>query len=532
MNEPSLSSQQIYKREDIPDLTFDSPWQNSVIKDLNIACNTISIVCGITVLAITAGLRIYDKKLVDRVSLRLNAAISATDVVNSMGLLIYTFSNSEGASCTFSAFLIIWLSNQYIFLTTAIAFNLQWLFLHKKALGNLEKWYFICPIGLALITAIIPLAAGKLGYDEAQTYCWYTPSYTAQTQDIEWATYIVLQLICLAYCLVVVVIVAVKLKNEQKELDRHLRMPWMGKEWANDRFHDDEARHRKAQQSINRVVRRILLYPLVPIITQTGFIVSEIWMYRNFRADFGLNVWGVTLKALPGFFNLIAFSLDPAVYNVAVTITNDLIDKYGDLPKHTATEGSSGNATRPFDPTATDISLFEVVGNGSQSQTTPVRPTGDQGNKLMRWIVRNWLQPSAGNRRNSLIQVSSSDQNDISFDGNVCESKHYPNECPTGSPIVVPPSPATCAEPDVPSWPRPLSQISQIDYPVAPVSSSESSAQRCSSVLSDYQYPSSSTPNQSISFPTTSTASNVDPHPPPRRRRRQTNAGREMYHAL
>lgn len=27
------------------------------------------------------------------------------------------------------------------------------------------------------------------------------------------------------------------------------------------------------------------------------------------------------MKALPGFFNLIAFSLDPAVYNVVVAIT-------------------------------------------------------------------------------------------------------------------------------------------------------------------------------------------------------------------
>ncbi|KAG2184209.1 hypothetical protein INT44_009224 [Umbelopsis vinacea] len=359
-----------------------------------------------------------------------------------------------------------------------------------------------------------------------------TASYTARTQAIEWATYILPQLICLAYCLVVVVIVAIKLKNEQRELDQHLRMPWMGKEWANDHFHADEARHRRAQQSINRVVRRILLYPIVPIITQTGFIVSEIWMYRNFQASFALNVWGVTMKALPGFFNLIAFSLDPAVYNVAVTITNDLIDKYGDVPKHTTTEGSSGNATRPFDPTATNDNLFDVTGSGSQSETTRVQHTGDEGNKLMRWIVRNWLQPSSGNRRNSLIQVGSSGQNDISFDDQVCEFKHYPNECPTGSPIVEPPSPAPCTEPDVSSWARPLSQISQIDYQVVPVSSSESSAQPCSSALSDYQFPSISTPNQSISFPTTSTASNVDPHPHPRRRRRQTNAGREMYHAL
>jgi hypothetical protein len=164
MNESSPRSQQVLNERSVPNLAFPEPWQSQVIKDINVIGNSISIACGMIVLTITAGLRIYDKKLVDRVSLRLNAAVSATDVVNSMALLIYTFSNSEGASCKFSAFLIIWLSNQYIFLTTvcflfyfftlwysllittfvyilqAIAFNLQWLFLHKRALGGLEKW--------------------------------------------------------------------------------------------------------------------------------------------------------------------------------------------------------------------------------------------------------------------------------------------------------------------------------------------------------------------------------------------------------
>jgi hypothetical protein len=126
MYELSPRSDQIFRQETIPDFTFDYQWQNYVIQQLNIICNSISIACGIIVLTITAGLRIYDKKLVDRVSLRLNAAVSATDVVNSIALLIYTFSNSEGASCTFSAFLIIWLSNQYIFLTTVS--TLFWVF--------------------------------------------------------------------------------------------------------------------------------------------------------------------------------------------------------------------------------------------------------------------------------------------------------------------------------------------------------------------------------------------------------------------
>lgn len=116
-------------------------------------------------------------------------------------------------------------------------------------------------------------------------------SYTAQVQGFEWGTYIAPQLICLAYCLVVVIIVAIKLKRDKRELDRHLQRPWVGRGWGNVPLHDVEVRQRKAQRSINRVVRRILLYPLVPIITQTGFIVSEIWMYQNLKASFPLNLW-------------------------------------------------------------------------------------------------------------------------------------------------------------------------------------------------------------------------------------------------
>jgi hypothetical protein len=49
--------------------------------------------------------------------------------------------------------------------------------------------YFICPIGFALLTAIIPLAAGRLGYDEAQTYCWYT-------RKLDWKLFIMFSFHC------------------------------------------------------------------------------------------------------------------------------------------------------------------------------------------------------------------------------------------------------------------------------------------------------------------------------------------------
>lgn len=40
--------------------------------------------------------------------------------------------------------------------------------------------YYILSIGAAAITAIIPLAAGRLGLDPAQGYCWFNRMYSAK----------------------------------------------------------------------------------------------------------------------------------------------------------------------------------------------------------------------------------------------------------------------------------------------------------------------------------------------------------------
>lgn len=52
-----------------------------------------------------------------------------------------------------------------------------------------SKRYFICPIGFAFLTAVIPLAAGRIGYDEAQTYCWYT-------RKLDWKIFIMFSFHC------------------------------------------------------------------------------------------------------------------------------------------------------------------------------------------------------------------------------------------------------------------------------------------------------------------------------------------------
>jgi hypothetical protein len=185
---------------------------------------------------------------------------------------------------------------------------------------------------------------------------------------------------------------------------------------------------------------------------------------------------------------------------------------------------------RPFDPTSTEMSLFQPLGTASQSDSTWVAQPKPKGNKLMRWIVRKWLQPSYGQRRNSLIQVSSSENPEFEEDetGMGFETKQFSNEATPVQEDTNIPSPVSLVPTGqsnvsgISDRTRPLSQMSEI---VVPVASDESWRRPLSSVVSDS--PHSGAGGSNIHVPST-TDSNVSPH----RKRRHTKAGREMFHAL
>jgi hypothetical protein len=49
---------------------------------------------------------------------------------------------------------------------------------HNSTKSYLPIRYYILSVGLAAVTGIIPLAAGRLGLDEAQGYCWFSRKYS------------------------------------------------------------------------------------------------------------------------------------------------------------------------------------------------------------------------------------------------------------------------------------------------------------------------------------------------------------------
>ncbi|KAL1921645.1 uncharacterized protein VTP21DRAFT_10287 [Calcarisporiella thermophila] len=82
--------------DSIPDLSISDPYYNHIAVQVNVYCNILSIIGGCVVIFFTFLLWLYDRKFVDRVSLRLNLAISICDIAKSAGIYVYTFKNASG----------------------------------------------------------------------------------------------------------------------------------------------------------------------------------------------------------------------------------------------------------------------------------------------------------------------------------------------------------------------------------------------------------------------------------------------------
>ncbi|KAG0167707.1 hypothetical protein DFQ28_005787 [Apophysomyces sp. BC1034] len=338
----------IYPNTPTPDIPIDSwdfdPGHQMVMSGdlaaafpyLNLVLNSLSIAGGSLVCIILLLIRAYDKSLVDRVSLRLTAVVSAVDAIKAAAYIVFTYVATPGAACGGTAWMILFLTNLYTFLSVAIAFNLQWIFIQGKGVeAYLEIVYFSVSIGLALVTSVTPWAAGRLGLDENFGACWFIAFSSKRTNVWEWMTFLSWNLIGSLYCFCVVIAVIVKLRKNINNIKSMTS--------SFDQNNDSQNKARRTQRMLNKLALRISLYALIPWVTQGGWYVCElVQMYAHVLND-GVTYWSIIGTDLPGVLNLLAFCLDPALSNALKRIKNDMLDKYGD-----ANTDSSPNSNRGF----------------------------------------------------------------------------------------------------------------------------------------------------------------------------------------
>ncbi|KAK9766880.1 hypothetical protein K7432_003703 [Basidiobolus ranarum] len=313
---------------------------------VNTTLNILSILGGLFVVAVTFGLWLYDPRLMDRVSLRLNAVISLIDALRAAIVLAYTYMTESTPHnvCVGSAWMIIFSADLYLFLSAAVAFNLQWVVLQERRFFPwMERYlYYGGSIVLALILSCIPLIAGRFGWDQAQAMCWYRDSAQSSTIIWEWVTYLGPAVVVIIYCNIVVGLVIRKIVITNRKLRKHIGSSGSGK---------ITSIQRNTQRAINRVLARIVLYPFIPFITQTPFIASEAYMHTHGEINKWLSLFGNIATDSPGILNFIAFLVDPSLYSALDRIRRDLIEKYAQPASFQMTNLSVETGASPIKPT-------------------------------------------------------------------------------------------------------------------------------------------------------------------------------------
>ncbi|KAK9766416.1 hypothetical protein K7432_004528 [Basidiobolus ranarum] len=199
-----------------------------------------------------------------------------------------------------------------VFITGCIAYNLHKVFIKKSPVSaTIVRWYVPASISFSVVVSIPGLV-----YALSAKTCWLRSDYEAWTMIYWWVSSDLWMLIMLSYCLVIVILVFRIIHREKKEI----------KVLLHDTSNSDTSarRTRKKGREYSRVAIRIIMYPIVPILSFTPslitFTVRTIQVVGHPMTDYRYNyVLGHCdlaanfVCSLAGVFAGIAFMCDPVV---------------------------------------------------------------------------------------------------------------------------------------------------------------------------------------------------------------------------
>ncbi|KAI0244398.1 hypothetical protein L0F63_003212 [Massospora cicadina] len=231
-----------------------------------------------------------------------------------------------------ASFAIQWTTLVYIFLNSAIALNLQLVFVHGLQFRpRWEAMYWYGALSGASVIASAPLDSVTCDYrfpEQKSTYAW------------QWGSFFTWIFCGCAYCSVVVSLTIWRLRCKQSVVDRLVLDPTT-----------DPNKLVRLRQDIRRLIRRVALYCIIPVVTQLGYPINLIHIYHTQRPSTLLSLVSIVGSDLPGFLNLIAFTLDPAFTNALFALRRSFgLDFRSRLTKLSKTQKLTST---PYEPSAT-----------------------------------------------------------------------------------------------------------------------------------------------------------------------------------
>ncbi|ORX89796.1 hypothetical protein K493DRAFT_305482 [Basidiobolus meristosporus CBS 931.73] len=295
-----------------------TPEQHKVLATLIKVCCPLSAVCSLTVILAVIYLTRKFPKDANRVSFRLQLCMCYADL-----LLVITVLASANLphnqyldlSCKLTFFLYIFGSIMLVAFSACIALNLLLVFVFNRITQNLQKFYIIATLILSTACSAIPLVLNKYGYDVPTDACWFYNRGSVEELIWEFASMFFWMIIGVLFCLIVVFIVARKLYQGKNKLLKSLT-------------HENNsitpgytkcAMERRAQETskkVHRAVKRIIGYPMVPILTYTFTIVKTLYSFTPAKHNYTIDFIMTLTSSSPGVFNFLAFLMDPILYKM------------------------------------------------------------------------------------------------------------------------------------------------------------------------------------------------------------------------
>jgi hypothetical protein len=205
-----------------------------------------------------------------------------------------------------------------------------------------EKFYVIIPLALAFTLSIVPVITGDLGYDEKEVSCWYKNLNTTRGIVWEWATFHGWIVLSVFYCVYSIITIVKRLYEANKFIEEMNRSLPNNKNSSNNNkrnslyFFNKNCNNSNYQRyayerqlMVNRAVKRIVLYPVVPVITFLFNISAGLLFFTSSYNRFFVQMLSNVGLGLQGFLNAVAFSFDPAMKTIWSEVfgnNNDVVD--------------------------------------------------------------------------------------------------------------------------------------------------------------------------------------------------------------
>ncbi|KAK9719226.1 hypothetical protein K7432_004947 [Basidiobolus ranarum] len=270
-----------------------------LLKNTSLLLNSLSAITSLLTVALITAIYFYNAKYADRVSFRIAFLIAWVDFLYAIFLILSYTEVGPTNLCTFVAWGALWSDLLYIFLNIIVALNLQVVFLHGvDNIHNFEN-LFVCGSFLsATVISLGPTVHKKLGYDPMRpSSCWFVDLDSGSTLLWEWIAQNIWIILGCFYLSTVSILTVIK-------LFRHTS-------FFPEESHDYNP---TVKRMVNMAVRRIVLYPIVPILTHTSKIAYLTFEFFRMEYPFPLRVIGLSAVSSQGILNSFVFLFDPALY--------------------------------------------------------------------------------------------------------------------------------------------------------------------------------------------------------------------------